>query len=171
MKTKLIKKKKKKTKVAPEDDAINFQELGIDDQQSNASISESSAGIVEEVLSPETNVKIKAFTFNKPSELKQTDTIIEILEIEDESETIPAMPVPSGNAILRPVVLEDKVKISNEGEKVSLKPVRTRQKVAEDTTTMEAVSLKAVKKHITVESQEKLTQSIPKETAEVSVSA
>ena len=165
IKTKLVKKKKKKTKSTPDDDVINFQEVDVEEPIAN----EPSEGIVEEVVSPQANINIKAFTFTQPSQLKQTDTTIEILEMEDESEGIPSMPVPMTNTTLKPVILEDKMKPLAEGEKVTLKQVRSRQKVQDNTSSLETVALKPVKKNIGSETQEKLKQLNSKETAEVPV--
>ena len=159
----MIKKKKKKTKPMVEDEAINFEDLDNFDIDKAAALPITTFSNDEDttVIEVQPSIDIKTYSFIEPKQLTEQESMLEIVELEDEDEGISALPTPSGNLNLKSVVPEDRVTESPSRENIQLKPVRQRniQQIEDD---QEIVSLKPVLKSTKQISkiQEDTTQSI-----------
>ena len=149
-KTKLIKKKKKKTKTnantTQEDEIINFQELESPSFDIKPSEEKEVKYTVSEPNDEETqqNVDIKTYTFNEPKEVTEKESTIEIIDLGETEDNVPAMPVPESDVNLRHVLVEERVVETPEREKVELKASKPNKKLQE-ISQIETVDLKPLK--------------------------
>ena len=69
-------------------DIVDSQDKSSDDKEVKYTVSEPN-----EEETP-TNVDIKTYTFNEPKEITEKETTIEIIDLGETEEAVPAMPVP-----------------------------------------------------------------------------